>query len=126
MPQQQQVLPALPFTASAHEHAEPAFTVTVTPGTAVQQLNPIDIPAYGYLRSILLEVTATGGAGGTGNPDFPANIFSSITLQDVNGSNIFGPLDGYAAMLTNLFGGHGFKVHDQVGVADPATTLAAP
>lgn len=99
------VIPALPFTASAHEHTEPAFTLTVTPTTAVQQQNPIDIPAYGYIRHIFLEVSCAGGAGGTANADFPFNLFSSVNLQDVNGANIFGPLDGYATYLANLFGG---------------------
>jgi hypothetical protein len=99
-------IPALPFVASSHEHVEPAFTVTVTPGAATQQLNPIDIPAYGYLRYLFLEVSASGGAGGTLAADGPWNLFQSINLQDVNGSNIFGPLDGYSTYLTNLLGGY--------------------
>lgn len=104
--QQQGVVAALPFTASAHEHTEPAFTSTVTPSTTVQQLNPIDVPAYGYLRSIFLEISSTGGVGGTGNADFPFNILSQVTLQDVNGANIVGPLDGYALYIANLLGGY--------------------
>jgi hypothetical protein len=108
-------IPALPFTASAHEHTEPAFTLTVTPGTGVQVQNPIDIPAYGYIRHIFLEVSAVGGVGGTGNPDYPWNILSSINLADVNGANIYGPLDGYAAYVTNLLGGYS---------ADPLLTNA--
>jgi hypothetical protein len=99
-------MPALPFTSSAHEHVEPAFTLTVVPGAALQQLNPIDIPAYGYLRYILLEVTAAGGTGGAATADAPWNLFQQITLQDVNGSNIYGPIDGYAAYVTNLLGGY--------------------
>lgn len=105
-PTQQGVVQALPFVSSAHEHVEPAFTLTVTPGAALQQLNPIDIPAYGYLRYILLEVTAAGGTGGAMSADGPWNLFQQITLQDVNGSNIYGPIDGYAAYITNLLGGY--------------------
>lgn len=108
-------IPALPFTASAHEHTEPAFTLTVTPTTAVQQQNPIDIPAYGYLRHIFLEISAAGGVGGTAAADFPWNVFSSINLADVNGANIFGPLDGYATYVANLLGGYS---------ADPLLTNA--
>jgi hypothetical protein len=100
---------ALPFVASAHEHVEPAFTQTVTPGASVQQLNPIDIPAYGYIRHIFLEVVASGGTGGTIAADGPWNLFQQITLQDVNGSNIFGPIDGYAAYIANLVGGYAFR-----------------
>jgi len=107
--QQPAVVNALPFVASAHEHVEPAFTVTVTPGAAVQQLNPIDIPAYGYIRHILLEVVASGGTGGTVAADGPWNLFQQITLQDVNGSNIFGPIDGYAAYVANLLGAYAYR-----------------
>lgn len=102
-------IPAAPFVASAHEHVEPAFTSTVTPTAALQQLNPIDIPAYGYIRNILLEVVGAGGTGGTIAADGPWNLFQQITLQDVNGANIYGPLDGYAAYVTNLLGGYAFR-----------------
>jgi hypothetical protein len=111
--QQQRTQPgmvqAMPFVASSHEHVEPAFTTTVTTGAALQQLNPIDIPAYGYIRHILLEVTGAGGTGGTIAADGPWNLFQQITLQDVNGSNIFGPVDGYATYIANLLGGYAFR-----------------
>lgn len=103
------VVAALPFVASAHEHTEPAFTTTVTTTAAIQQLNPIDIPAYGYIRNILMEVVGAGGTGGTTAADGPWNLFQQITLQDVNGSNIYGPLDGYAAFITNLLGAYSFR-----------------
>lgn len=103
------VVQALPFAASAHEHVEPAFTTTVTTAAALQQLNPIDIPAYGYIRHILLEVVGAGGTGGTVAADGPWNLFQQITLQDVNGSNIFGPMDGYAAYVANLIGAYAFR-----------------
>lgn len=100
------VVAALPFVASAHEHTEPAFTVTATPTTATQALNPIDIPAYGYLRYIFLEISCAGGAGGTLAADAPWNMLQSVSLQDVNGANLFGPMDGYGTYLANLFGGY--------------------
>lgn len=105
-PAQQQAVPALPFVASAHEHVEPAFTTTVTPGATVQQINPIDVPAYGYFRYLFLEVVASGGVGGTIAADGPFNLFQQLTLQDVNGANLFGPIDGYGAYIANLVGGY--------------------
>src|SRR3954454_11271906 len=104
-------VPLLPFTASAHEHTEPAFTVSSQIGTATVQFNPQDVPAYGYLRHIILEVAATGGSIGTAvaNADFPYNLIQSITLQDVNGANIVGPMDGYSLYLANLIGGYAFN-----------------
>lgn len=119
-------IPAIPFPAASHRHAELAFQFTAVPGAAVQQLNPIDIPASGYFRSLFLEVTSTAGTVGVLSTDGPSNFFQSILLQDVNGANIFGPLDGYASALTHVCGGHAFKVHEQVGVADPATIIVGP
>lgn len=126
------VIQALPFVASAHEHVEPAFTTTVTTTASVQQLNPIDVPAYGYIRNIFLEVVGAGGTGGTVAADGPWNLFQQITLQDVNGSNIYGPFDGYAAYITNLLGGYGFRSNSVdspwfVGTApNPAFFLRIP
>jgi hypothetical protein len=103
------VVMALPFTASAHEHVENAQTVTVVQTAAVQNLNPIDVPAYGYLRHLVIEVVGAGGTGGTMSADGPWNIIQSVSLQDVNGANIVGPLDGYALYLANIVGGYVFN-----------------
>lgn len=103
------VVQALPFTASAHEHTENAFTTTVVQTAAIQVLNPIDIPAYGYLRHLVLTITATGGTGGTIAADGPWNIIQSVALRDVNGANIIGPIDGYALYVANVAGGYAFN-----------------
>jgi hypothetical protein len=96
---------ALPFTSGSHEHTEPAFTATFTPGTTVQRLNPTDIPAYGYISAIVLDVSCAGGAGGTLAADGPFNMLTDITLQDVNGQQIVGPINGYELYIANLIGG---------------------
>lgn len=123
---------ALPFTASAHEHTEPAATLTVVQTAAVQNLNPIDVPAYGYLRHLVIEIVATGGTGGTAAADAPWNILQSVSLQDVNGANIVGPIDGYALYIANLLGGYAFNNNPAnlpsfVGTApNPALQLRIP
>lgn len=102
-----QVVAAIPFTAAAHEHQEPAFSrgpVALT--AAQQQLDTIDLPAFGFLRHIYLDVTCTGGVGGTLAADGPFNIIASVTLLDVNGAPIVGPLDGYALHWANIVGGY--------------------
>lgn len=104
------VIAALPFTAGAHEHVEgPVTTLTVTPTTAVQQLQPIDIPAYGYFRSLFIEVVGAGGTGGTIAADGPWNLIQNVSLQDVNGSAIFNNMDGYSLYLANVFGGYAYN-----------------
>ena len=106
----QMAVPIVEFTAAAHEHVEPAFDQTVTPGAAVQNLGPFDVPAYGFVRHIYLLVTTSGGVAGPGvlSGDAPFNLFSEVTFLDVNGAPIFGPYTGYQTFLANLFGGYAF------------------
>ncbi len=105
------VVAPLPFVYAAHEHVEPAFDATVTPGAASVQLGIFDVPAYGFLRDLNLVVTASGGTLGPGvfNADAPWNVLDEVTLLDVNGAPIVGPLTGYQLFLANLFGGYAFK-----------------
>lgn len=100
----------VPFTAAAHEHTEIAFDETVTPEGNILQMGPFDVPAYGYFRHFLIEVTTvTAGEEEEGtelNADYPWNLFSNIQINDVNGAPIFGPLDGYAALWSSIVGGY--------------------
>lgn len=107
----------VPFVAGAHEHTEPFVDTSVTLTGNTQQLGPFDVPAYGYLRHIWLEITNTTAAVGANTPagDFPFNLFQQITLSDVNGAPIFGPLDGYETLWANILGGYAFR-------ADPRTS----
>src|SRR5213592_262941 len=87
--------PVIAFVAAAHEHTEPMFDVTVAAGappTAAVNLGPFDVPAYGFLRHLYIEVDMSGGTLGAGvaAADFPWNFIQSITLSDVNGAPIFG------------------------------------
>lgn len=75
---------------------------------------PWALQATGWLRGLYLLVTATGLTAGTAVADGPFNIFTNIELDDVNNEAIFGPFDGYTAMLTNKYGGYIFA-------DDPAT-----
>lgn len=98
----------VPFTAAAHKHTEPFFDATFTPGVSAQQIGPIDVPAYGYLRNLIIQVDGSGGAlgGGTISPDYPWNLFQVMQLSDVNGAPIYGPTDGYAHLWQNIAGGY--------------------
>lgn len=111
--QPQAVVPVVPFVAAAHEHTEPAFVQTVTPGTSQQQFE-FDIPSFGYLRHLWFDVVGSGGSGGNAAADAPWNVLDQIQLLDTNGAPIFGPLDGFAAMLSNKLGAYAFQ-------SDPAT-----
>lgn len=99
--------PMVPFTAAAHEHTEIAFDKEVELSASVQQLGPFDVPAYGYFRHLLLEVTTTKAAGKESTAkDWPWNLFQNIQVNDVNGAPIFGPMDGYGALWCTIVGGY--------------------
>jgi hypothetical protein len=105
-------LPPIPFTAAAHKHTEPVVQDTsLALGAAQQPRGPFDVPAYGFLRHIFLEVVGSGGTLGAGvlHPDYPFNILQNISLVDVNGAPIYGPLDGYATLWANIIGGYSFR-----------------
>lgn len=108
--QTQQVLPTVPFIRASGEHREPAgIDVTRTLTTAgIQDLGVFDIPAYGYLRSLLLVVTATGSAGTaiTTNEDYPFSVLQNIALTEPNGAVIAQFNSGYDLMLANKWGGY--------------------
>lgn len=126
--------PVIPFVAAAYEHVEDAFDVTETlQDSTSKQLGPFEVPAYGFLRYISLEVTATNGVLGdaTLGADYPWNLFSEVTLLDVNGAPIFGPVSGYELFLANLFGGYAFmqdprKLPDYGATINPSFILRIP
>lgn len=111
-----------PFTRAARENVQPMddWTSAVL-GAAAQQHGPVDVPAFGYLRAIVLLVQASGGvAGGSAAVlagDAPWNIIQTIQLNDVNGQPIVGPLSGYELYIVNKYGGYQF-------LADPTLSPA--
>lgn len=126
--------PLVPFVAAAYEHVEQAFDVTQQMADASSyQLGPYEVPAYGFLRSIALEVTASGGVLGDAvlGADWPWNLFSEITLLDVNGAPIYGPVSGYDLYLSNKYGGYSFvqdptKQPDYSATINPSFVLRIP
>lgn len=104
-------VPIVPFTSAAHEHTEAVADITVTPTASAQVLSAIDVPAFGFIRHLFFEVSGSAGVLGAGtlSGDYPHNLFQQISLSDVNGAPIFGPYDGYAALMANVYGGYGFN-----------------
>lgn len=97
-----------PFTRGAMKHREPFIDVSATATANGSQVNAQDIPSYGYLRGVWFLVNATGGTGTAAvvQEDAPWSALSGITLADVNGAQIVGPVDGYDLFLINLIGGY--------------------
>lgn len=105
----------IPFSAAAHEHTEWFLDTSVTPGAGAVLISPLpEVPAYGYVRNVYIQVDATGGTLGAGvlSADYPQNLFDLIQLEDVNGAPIFGPMNGFQTLQANILGGY-------AGISDP-------
>lgn len=103
------VVPTVPFVRASMEHREPAgIDVSRQIVAADADLGVFDIPAYGYLRSIVLVVTATGGAGAgvTAHEDAPFSALKNIALTEPNGAVIAQFNSGYDLYLANKWGGY--------------------
>lgn len=100
----------VPFTRASHEHIEPMQDVTQALNATSTALGPYDVPAYGYLRNIILDVQATGGAGAgvTTKEDAPWSVISEVAIIDVNGAPVVGPFSGHDLMLVNKYGGYSY------------------
>jgi len=104
--------PLAPFTSGAHEHVEGPFSdVSTQIGASAVAVGPVSVPAYGYLRDIILHVAATGGADSgetvAAVGDAPWCALQNIQFTDVNGAPIVGPFtSAYALYLINKYGGY--------------------
>lgn len=102
-------VPTVPFIRASAEHREPAgIDVSRLMTAADQDLGVFDIPAVGYVRSVFLVVTATGGAGTsvTAAEDGPFNVLKNIALTEPNGAIIAQFNSGHDLMLANKWGGY--------------------
>ncbi len=109
-----------PFARASEEQFFPFDdrSVLMIAGGPTQQ-GPIDVPATGYMRHIVLLVEATGGVGGaatvTKHEDSPWRALQDISLTDTNGTQIVGPLDGYELFLANRWGVYAFEADPEQG-----------
>jgi hypothetical protein len=105
------VMPTVPFIRASAPHREPAgIDVSRQFTTSDQDLGVFDVPAYGYVRSIILVVTASGGTGGspvvTVPEDSPFCALKSISLTEPNGAILSQFSTGYHLHLAHKWGGY--------------------
>ena len=98
----------VPFIRAAQEHLEPFLDTALTISGTTQAISPVDIPAYGFIRGVWIEVTATGGTGAAAvyKGDGPFSALTDVSINDVNGAPIVGPITGYDAFLIQKYGGY--------------------
>lgn len=98
----------VPFRRATREHRELVNDSNYVLSAATQSPvgGSIGVPAYGYLRGLLITVIATGAAGTpvyTANGPF--NALQNIMLSEPNGAPLFQVNDGYQMYLINKYGG---------------------
>ena len=85
---------------------------------AAQDIGPIDIKAYDYMRSILIKVETTTAGSGTvtsvGSKDYPFNIISYLRVKQPNGQTMYSVSNGHHAAMI-----HKYALNRQAVGADP-------
>lgn len=102
--------PLMPFIrASQLRREQPFLDVTKTITTSDQDLGATSVPAYGFLRSLFIVVTATGGAGAAVfSEDAPFSALKNIFLSEPNGAIVYQANTGYETFLHNKYGGYNY------------------
>jgi hypothetical protein len=74
--------------------------------STTQDLGPIDVKAYDYMRSIEITVTntANGGATGTAQADAPFNYFTNMAVKQPNGQTMYQVSSGFHAAMIQKYG----------------------
>lgn len=126
-----QQAPTVPFDQASHKGLEPGPVFTVTPGAAQVTLGPVPLPAQGYLRRVIIEISGASGVAGTGAGDYPFNIINLLRLQDTNGAPLV-ELTGYNLFLCNTYGAYDGSPDDRTyfdysaSASNPALQIYAP
>lgn len=102
---------SVPFVRASSLHREAAFYDTSAAQTANQvDLGVIEVPAYGYLRSIVILVAATGGVAGLATvataEDGPFTALQNITFSEPNGAVISQFDTGWELAMACKYGGY--------------------
>lgn len=104
----QAAAPLMPFIRSSQLRREqPFLDITRTLTTSDQDLGTTAVPAYGFLRSLYIVATCSGGAGAAVfAEDGPFSALKNIFLSEPNGAILYQANTGHETMLHNKYGGY--------------------
>lgn len=94
----------VPFFYGTNQYVEKFATNTTTLGASASE-QQYNINPGGFLRGVRLEVRSTTGAlgGGTLTGDVPASCLASVALENIDGSPIQYPMNGFAHLMGQWF-----------------------
>lgn len=120
-PKPNQTVPVVPFTRASRQRSMQAFDISQTMGASTITLNPIEIPAAGYLRyiDVYVEITSAGNSAATAfAADAPWNALGQVSVTNAAGDSMMVPLSGYNVFLLNKYGAFA----DNPPYSDPRAT----
>jgi hypothetical protein len=100
---------ARPFRAGVQSLEDPQYTQSYQLTTSTHDLPDYTLNGDGFLRKVWVwvqGVTAGNSATVTFAQNGPFTAIDTIQFLDTAGRAIFGPFDGYTAMIINKFGGY--------------------
>lgn len=101
--------PTIPFIRASARHVEaPFFDQTFTMNANLQDFGVIEVPAYGYIRNLVVVVTAVTSANAaavTFNEDAPWTAIQNVQFNEPNGAQIVQVNDGYELYLIDKWSG---------------------
>lgn len=104
----QAAVPAIPFTRAARKKSRLIGSFGPTALTAAsQQLAPIQVPANGYLRKLVLDITGTTAGNAATvvfQNDAPFNVIQQLIFSAANGDSIINSIDGFVLYVLNKYG----------------------
>lgn len=86
----------VPFFYGSNLYAQKFGTVDAFQLTTTSQEYTYNVVPGGFLRGVRLQFRSAGGVGGTAAADNPSNLFSSMKFENVDGSEIMKPMNGFA------------------------------
>lgn len=93
----------VPFFYGSNLYSQKFGTVDAFQLTTTAQEYTYNVIPGGFLRGVRLSMRSSGGVGGTATADNPWNVFSSAKLENVDGSEIVKPMNGYAHYTAQRF-----------------------
>lgn len=115
--------PVVPFRRASRQKSNLSFQLApVTLGSTAAPFGPIQIPANGFMRSLVLDVTVTSSGNSAAvafQADAPWNVIQSISLTTSSGDSLLVPVGGYALFAINKYGNLGLTAPEADPRCDP-------
>jgi len=109
-------VPAIPFTRAARKKSRLIGTYgPVALGAAAVQQAPIQIPANGYIRKLIFDVTGTtagNAATVTFANDAPFNVVQQFQFSAANGDTVYSTMDFFTLAMINKYFACGNEGYD--------------